>query len=227
MPRMKNIQYINWDKTNWTRALNFLDENKTADFKNKKVLELGGGEGSLSLWASNNGAKTICSDIIEPGSIVLNNLYKEKVIFEIIDAQDIPYENHFDFIIFKSLLGGIGRNNLFEKQIIVWNKLKSLKKNGECLFIENMKGTIFHQIYRNRYGAGKNKWNYPSLNNFRDLSKFLAAQSCSFGLLGSNRVLGKLVRKNFDIKFDQYSLAHGITYTPGYIKNESICNSSY
>ena len=37
---MKNIQYINWDKTNWTRALNFPDENKTADFKNKKVLEL-------------------------------------------------------------------------------------------------------------------------------------------------------------------------------------------
>ena len=205
MPSMKNIQYINWDKTNWTRALNFLDENKTADFENKNVLELGGGEGSLSMWASHNGAKAICSDIIKPGSLVLNKLYKEKVRFEIIDAQDIPYENHFDFIIFKSLLGGIGRNNLFEKQIVVMEQIKkSLKKNGECLFIENMKGTILHQIYRNRYGAGKNQWNYPSLNNFKNLSKnFSRTQFCSFGLLGSNRVLEKLFRKNFDIKFDQ------------------------
>ena len=135
----------------------------------------------------------------------MNNLYKEKVIFEIIDAQDIPYENHFDFVIFKSLLGGIGRNYLFEKQIVVMEQIKkSLKKNGECLFIENMKGTILHQIYRDRYGAGKNKWNYPTLNNFRDLSKiFRRTQFCSFGLLGSNRVLGKLFRKNFEINFDQ------------------------
>ena len=97
----------------------------------------------------------------------MNNLYKEKVIFEIIDAQDILYENHFDFVIFKSLLGGIGRNYLFEKQIAVMEQIKkSLKKNGECLFIENMRGTILHQIFRNRYGAGKNEWHYPSLKEF-------------------------------------------------------------
>ena len=202
---MKDIKYINWDKTNWIRALNFLDDNKMGDFENKNVLELGGGEGSLSLWASHNGAKVICSDIIKPRFQVLNILRKEKVKFEIIDAQDIPYKNYFDFIIFKSLLGGVGRNNLFEKQILVMEQIKkSLKKGGECLFIENMKGTIFHQIYRNRYGAGKNKWNYPSINNFKDLSKnFGRTRFCTLGLLGSTRESGKFFRKNFDIKFDQ------------------------
>tara|TARA_Y100001935_G_C17170524_1_gene440006 strand:+ start:198 stop:854 length:657 start_codon:yes stop_codon:yes gene_type:complete len=203
---MKNIQYINWDKTNWTRALNFLDENKTADFENKNVLELGGGEGSLSMWASHNGAKAICSDIIKPGSLVLNKLYKEKVRFEIIDAQDIPYENHFDFIIFKSLLGGIGRNNLFEKQIVVMEQIKkSLKKNGECLFMENMKGTILHQIYRNRYGTGKNDWNYPSFKEFYKMSNiFKDVKFNTYGFFGSTRKMKKDLRAKFDYNYDKY-----------------------
>ncbi len=206
MPSMKNIQYINWDKTNWTRALNFLDENKTADFENKNVLELGGGEGSLSMWASHNGAKAICSDIIKPGSLVLNKLYKEKVRFEIIDAQDIPYENHFDFIIFKSLLGGIGRNNLFEKQIVVMEQIKkSLKKNGECLFMENMKGTILHQIYRNRYGTGKNDWNYPSFKEFYKMSNiFKDVKFNTYGFFGSTRKMKKDLRAKFDYNYDKY-----------------------
>ena len=49
--------------------------------------------------------------------------------------------------IFKSLLGGIGRGGAKEKQLLVMRQIKkSLKKDGECLLIENMAGTILHQI---------------------------------------------------------------------------------
>lgn len=201
---MKNSRFILWDKSNWERGLNFIEKHKSQEFEGKNVLELGGGEGSLSLWASHNGANVICSDIINPGSIALNKLYQEKVEFQIIDAQDIPYRDHFDFVIFKSLLGGVSRNNIHKKQTLVMEQIKkSLKRGGECLFIENMEGTIFHQIYRKIYGAGKNRWNYPSLNNFENLSKkFSHTQYRSFGLLGSTHRSGKLFRKVFDKKFD-------------------------
>ena len=201
---MKNSRFILWDKSNWERGLNFIEKHKSQEFEGKNVLELGGGEGSLSLWASYNGANVICSDIIKPGSLALKKLNQEKVEFQIIEAQDIPYRDHFDFVIFKSLLGGVGRNNIFRKQTLVMEQIKkSLKRGGECLFIENMEGTIFHQIYRGRYGAGKNKWNYPSLDNFKNLSKnFSHTQYRSFGLLGSTHRSGKPFRKAFDIKFD-------------------------
>ena len=72
------------------------------------------------------------------------------------------------------------------------------------LFIENMSGTIFHQILRNKYGAGKNGWQYPSLGDFKEMSKtFNQTQFNTFGILGSTRENSGIFRKNFDAKFDQ------------------------
>ena len=93
-------------------------------FQNKDVLELGSGDGSLSFWAARAGAKVICSDILKPKSSILNQIYKEKISFEIIDALEIPYENRYDFIIFKSLLGGIGRHENMQKQFMVMKQIK-------------------------------------------------------------------------------------------------------
>ena len=105
---------------------------------------------------------------------------------------------------------------------------KSLKYSGQCLFIENMSGTIFHQILRNKYGAGKNGWQYPSLSDFKEMSKtFNQTQFNTFGILGSTRKNSGILENILMQNMIKYSLAHGITSMPGYIKNESICNSSY
>ena len=40
-------------------------------------------------------------------------LISSLIIYQDIDATNIPYENYFDIIVFKSIIGGIGRNNNF------------------------------------------------------------------------------------------------------------------
>tara|TARA_B110000438_G_scaffold138965_1_gene134266 strand:- start:1606 stop:2304 length:699 start_codon:yes stop_codon:yes gene_type:complete len=205
-PIHKN-DFITWDVPNWTRALNYLERNKNQHFENKIILELGGSNASLSLWAASKGGRVICSDIKNPDKAINKESLTSKYIkYEIIDALNIPYKEHFDFILFKSLLGGIGRSESFEKQILVMNQIKSaLKKGGECLFIENIEGSIFHQIVRSRYGAGKNKWYYPNLEEFQILSKiFRTSKYNTYGILGSSGKYLKRFRTKFDKSFDGY-----------------------
>jgi len=57
------------------------------------------------------------------------------ITYETIDATQIPYLNHFDIIAFKSILGGIGRNDRPElKKKAVDEIHKALKENGILLF---------------------------------------------------------------------------------------------
>jgi len=48
-------KYIRWDISNWSRALEHLDQNKCMPFNGKNILELGGKNASLSLWAAEKG----------------------------------------------------------------------------------------------------------------------------------------------------------------------------
>ena len=164
-----------WDSINWTRGLEFIDKNKSSSFLNKKILEIGGQNADMSLWAAKRGGNVICSDIINENDLHIKakNLMKKYFItYENINALDIRYENKFDFVLFKSVLGGIGRKGNREKHYRVINEIyKSLKKGGELLFIENMQGSFIHEIIRNKYGAGRNDWLYPSYENFISYSK--------------------------------------------------------
>ena len=203
---MIDYNFIRWDQSNWERALKFLENNKAKNFRNKKVLELGGRDASLSLWAASQGGSVICSDIVNIDKNIMKKICDAKIDFKIIDALDIPYDDYFDFIIFKSLLGGIGRGGAKEKQLLVMRQIKkSLKKDGECLFIENMAGTILHQIFRNRYGAGKNDWHYPSLKEFYKMSNiFKDVKFNTYGFFGSTRKMKKDLRAKFDYNYDKY-----------------------
>ena len=151
----------------------------------------------------------ICSDILAiDQQVKAKNKYLKKgnIEFEIIDALSIPYTNYFDYVIFKSVLGGIGRNNNYDAILTVMKQIKKcLRNNGECLFIENMKSTIFHHLIRKQFGAGKNGWYYPSIRDFVQLSKqFSSAKYRTFGLFGSTGKPFLTSRKMIDKKIDQY-----------------------
>ena len=103
----KYSEYIDWDNPNWSRALAFLDTYKQNDFDGKIVLEIGARNGDLSIWAALNGAQVICSDIEEPSEFAnkkINQLKLTNVEYMVLDALNLPYENEFDFVLFKSVL---------------------------------------------------------------------------------------------------------------------------
>ena len=105
---------IQWDISSWSKALHFW-ENNIDWSKVSNGLELGGREGGLSLWLALKGKEVVCSDLNDVKNTAehlhekhnVSNLVK----YEDIDATVIPYENYFDVIVFKSIIGGIGRNN--------------------------------------------------------------------------------------------------------------------
>ncbi len=197
-------KYITWDIYNWSRAFSYIDSQKSTTFLGKNVLEIGANNGELSLWAAEKGANVICSDINEPSidAIKKADHYKLKNIrFSTLNVLNLSYKNTFDYVIFKSVLGGVGRENHYRNQLLMFSNIyDSLKPKGECLFIENMEGAILHQFLRKKYGAAKNNWKYPSLNDFYKFSKqFHKVRFKTFGVIGFGDFPLKLFRSKMDV----------------------------
>ncbi|MEW6774416.1 MAG: class I SAM-dependent methyltransferase [Bacteroidota bacterium] len=174
---MKNTSLYNdivqWDINSWSVALDIWD--KDIDWSNKKTaLEIGARNGGLSLWLALKNIDVICSDIENPQALALPLHQKYNVqhliSYQSIDATQIPFENYFDIIVFKSVLGGIGRNNNFQlQQKAIQEMHKALKKDGVLLFAENLVASPFHQKLRKKFVKWGNEWRYLNLNELKIL----------------------------------------------------------
>ena len=202
---------IEWDTINWGKLISFIDANRI-DFTTKQILEIGANNGGISLFCASRGGKVVCSDLNGPTEKA-KDLHKKyglehSITYEAIDALNIPdkYNSHFDIIIFKSVLGGIGHNNNIERQkLFVENVYRSLKKDGILIFAENMKSTGIHVLLRKKFNKW-GTWHYETENEIMDLfSRFTLVSKQYVGLLGcfgrneGQRVfLGKLDDAVFD-----------------------------
>lgn len=183
-------ELIQWDTVNWSKALDFW-ENEHIDFEGKKVLELGAGNGGLSLWCALKGAQVVCSDV--RGSMdQARNLHikygvEKKINYESIDATNIQYDNFFDIVIFKSVIGGIGFNNHIEKQRIAFEQIeKSLKPGGKLLFAENLVSSPLHKYFRKKFVKWGKAWRYVSVEELNNmLSDFINITYKTVGFLGT------------------------------------------
>lgn len=182
---------IQWDVKSWSKALFFWEKNVEWD-KVKNGLELGGREGGLSLWLALKGKTTLCSDYAINVQETAGKLHKEYNVttyinYQDIDASDIPYENHFDVIVFKSIIGGIGRGDNFEIQKKVFREIhKALKPGGKLLFAENLIGSPVHQKLRKRYVDWGNSWRYLSVDELKEcLGVFSDYELKTTGFLGT------------------------------------------
>ncbi|MHC1738777.1 MAG: cyclopropane-fatty-acyl-phospholipid synthase family protein [Ignavibacteriaceae bacterium] len=199
---------IQWDVTNWSRALSFWEEN--VDWSNvNHSLEIGGKGGGLSLWVALHGKNTICSDLSDArvNAFDLHSKYKvtDKIKYEDINAASIPYENKFDLILFKSIIGGIGRDNNKSIQSETFRQIyKALVPGGKLVFAENLTSSPLHRTLRkfNKW----NYWRYITLSETREFLKdfsYVKLQTCGFsGAFGrtesQRRALGKLDSIFFD-----------------------------
>ncbi|HNS41841.1 MAG TPA: methyltransferase domain-containing protein, partial [Taishania sp.] len=133
---------IQWDIKSWSKALRYW-ESQIDWGKIKNGLELGGREGGLSLWLALKEKDVVCSDLKDvqksAEKLHIRHNVTSRIIYQDIDATNIPYENYFDIIVFKSIIGGIGRNDKHENQQQVFKEIyKALKPGGKLLFAENL-----------------------------------------------------------------------------------------
>ncbi len=172
---------IKWDVKSWSSALYFWEKN--VDWLNvEKGLEIGGRAGGLSLWLALKDIHVVCSDLesVQDAASELHQKYKvtECIKYQDIDATKIPYENYFDVIVFKSVIGGIGRNDNFEMQKKTFQEIyKALKPGGKLLFAENLIASPFHQFFRKRFLNWGDSWRYMSLDEMKECLAIFSSYS--------------------------------------------------
>jgi SAM-dependent methyltransferase len=178
---------IIWDTSNWSKALSYWQNNFNIENKNYSCLELGANQGGLSLWMALQGNNVICSDYYSPEEKA-NKLHKKykvenRITYEAIDATNIPYENKFDVVVFKSILGGISRkeNNKLKKETLDQIH-KSLKDGGYLFFAENLEGSFLHSFLRKNFVSWAKEWNYLKLNEIDNV--FSSYKEVSYMTLG-------------------------------------------
>ncbi|MFN5843088.1 MAG: SAM-dependent methyltransferase, partial [Bacteroidota bacterium] len=181
---------IQWDVKSWSKALSYWDS-KVEWNKIQHSLELGGREGGLSLWLALKGKSVVCSDLkdVQKTAEQLHKRHQVStwITYQDIDATNIPYEEYFDLIVFKSIIGGIGRNDNYKNQHKVFKEIyKALKPGGKLLFAENLAASAVHRRLRKRFVQWGSSWRYVSLDEMKEfLSDFSYYDSKATGLLGT------------------------------------------
>ena len=106
--------------------------------------------------------------------------------YQDIDATSIPYENHFDIITFKSILGGIGVNDHKDRQVLAIREMhKALKPGGRLLFAENAVASALHRLARRTFIEWGDSWRYVSIPEMKSfLEVFQTYDLRMTGILG-------------------------------------------
>ena len=201
MPISKTLikEIFEWDSYNWSKALPFWDDH----LKGEKLhcLELGAHRGGPSLWLSIKGQHVICSDLRNPqeqAKAFHDKHDARNITYSALSATSLPFENEFDVIIFKSILGGISRNGKDElKSQAIGEMYKALKPGGILLFAENLKSSVLHRFFRSRLRKWGNSWNYLEYRELTpllsDFSKVEMKTTGFFSALGPNEFSKKLL----------------------------------
>ncbi len=173
---MTNQDILEWDIPTWSRALFFWKKIIAAqNLELRYGLEIGAHNGGISLFfAKCYGAKMVCSDLVPPSekakSLHLNNGVRQLIQYVELDASSIPFpDNTFDFVVFKSVLGAVGRNGHPEKQQQVLAEIhRVLKPGGALFFAENLRGAGLHRLARRLFVPWGKSWRYLKINELEE-----------------------------------------------------------
>ena len=134
----------------------------------------------------------VCSDLSpvseKARSLHLENQVSHLIEYAELDATTIPYpDNTFDFVVFKSVLGAIGRNDHPENQQQAINEIhRVLKPGGFLFFAENLSGSSLHRIARNIFVPWGKSWRYVSVCELNEwLSIFETKEIYTTGFLAA------------------------------------------
>jgi SAM-dependent methyltransferase len=182
---------IEWDIRNWSVALDFWRKHSAHHLSDCLALEVGSRNGGLSLWMALNGARVICSDLRGPAEAAILKHRAQGVSglvqYESIDAMNIPYTDHFDVVLFKSVLGTVGRHGGKAAQAKAVSEMhKALKPGGELFFAENLVASPLHMFFRRRCVEWGATWRYVSAAEMHEfLSPFAQVHWRTVGFAGA------------------------------------------
>jgi SAM-dependent methyltransferase len=202
---------VEWDVENWSRALAFWERHATLP-AGSTCLEVGARRGGLSLWLALRGHRVVCSDL-EDNTDAASPLHRrygvdDRITYEAIDATAIPYENFFDAIAFKSVLGGVAWNGDASRQAAAVAQMhRALKPGGVLLFAENLTGSPLHQAARRRFIRWNSIWRYVSMNEmlaYLEPFSSIEYETTGFaGLFGRTASLSNILGKADGAFFDR------------------------
>jgi SAM-dependent methyltransferase len=165
-----------WDVATWSKAVRFWEHFVEPMGAPLDVLEVGAGPGGPSLWLASLGHRVTTSNLDKTEEQARPTHERhgvaDRVTYLDLDIADLPYENAFDIVVFKSVLGGIPHGGRELQREALVQIRKALRPGGRLVFAENLRGTPLHRLgrwvaYRRR---GVPKWQYLTL---RDLREFL------------------------------------------------------
>lgn len=189
---------IEWDVENWSLALQYWSKHSVHKMSSIDALEIGSGNGGLSLWMALNGNRVVCTDINGPSELAVAKHKRycvdHLIQYESLNALAIPYSEKFDVVLFKSVLGSIGKFDNTENQCKAISEIhRSLKKGGELWFAENMVSSPLHKFLRKRYGELGKGWRYVSIG---EMEKYLCIFSgVTYATVGFLGVFGRSARQ--------------------------------
>jgi SAM-dependent methyltransferase len=204
-------EIIGWDVVNWSQALAFWSSRARLP-QAASCLELGcGGNSSLALWLATLGNSVVCSDFggVPEATRAAHRRHDvaHRIAYADVDAKTLVDQNRFDVIAFKSVLGGIVREDPAALSREVIRKVyDALKPGGVLLFAENLRSTPLHHFARSHCTGRGGTWHYFSLAEIEEMLRgFRSFEVKTFGFLGcfgrseaQRRFLGKLDRSLLD-----------------------------
>lgn len=186
---LSSTDILRWDVRTWAPALAAWQEAVGQQGRVLTCLEVGAGPGGPSLWLAAQGHRVICSNYSNTRGLAepLHSRFPEvtTIDYRDVDMTDIPWESHFDVVVFRSVLGGVQPVGPVSQRQAIEQIYKALKPGGILLFAENTRATVFHRIARGlarRRRSGP--WSYPTNSQLADhLGRFSTVRMHHTGVL--------------------------------------------
>jgi SAM-dependent methyltransferase len=182
---------VEWDVANWSLALTYWERHTRLDLSRSLALEIGSRHGGLSLWMALKGATVWCTDVNGPTDDARRKHARYgtggRINYRAVDALHIPFEECFDLVMFKSVLGAVGaHSNRAAQRAAIAQMHRSLKPGGELFFAENLQASPIHRFARRAWVPWGQRWRYVTIEEMlENLSEFASVEYGTAGFLGA------------------------------------------